>query len=234
MSTGTFEVDGLPLPVLVRRIRTARRFRLRVDHDREMLRLTMPARGSARAALLWAGEQRGWVEQQLAKTPCRIELEHGAIIPFRGETLGIQWDEQARRGVRLEDDRLVLGGPRDSVARAVQRWLIASARDVLSAETARIAELAEVKVRSVSVGDPASRWGSCSSAGSIRYSWRLILAPPRVLQFVVAHEVAHRLHMDHSPAFRAAEERLFGGPVGEVRALVKEVGPSLRRIGRIP
>ena len=93
MSTGTFEVPGLPLPVLVRRVGTARRFRLRIDHDREMLRLTMPARGSARAALLWAGEQRGWVEQQLAKTPRRIELEHGAAIPFRGETLRIHNDD---------------------------------------------------------------------------------------------------------------------------------------------
>jgi predicted metal-dependent hydrolase len=218
---------------MVRRIGTARRFRLRIDHDREMLRLTVPARGSARAALLWAGEQRGWVERQLAKAPRRIELEHGAVIPFRGERLRIQWDEHARRGIRVEGDRLLVGGPRESLARAIRRWLVASAREVLSAETARVAALAEVKVRSVSVGDPVSRWGSCSSTGSIRYSWRLILAPPSVLQFVVAHEVAHRLHMDHSPAFRAAEELLFGSPVAEARSLLKEVGPSLRRIGRV-
>ena len=192
----------------------------------------MPARGSARAALRWAGEQRGWVEAQLAKAPPAVPLEHGAVIPFRGALLRLQWEEGARRGVHHSDGCLVVGGPRESLARSVERWLVAEARKVMSEETARVAAAAGVAVRSVSVGDPVSRWGSCSSSGSIRYSWRLILAPSEVLRFVVAHEVAHRLHMDHSPAFRAAEEQLFGGPVTAARALLRELGPALRRVGR--
>jgi predicted metal-dependent hydrolase len=232
LSTATFDVPGLPLPVLIRRIATARRLRLRVDHDRQLLRLTMPARGSSRAALRWAGEQRGWVEAQLAKVPPLTPFVDGAAIPFRGELLTIHREEGARRGVRQAGERLHVGGPGESLHRSVERWLIAAARDVLSAETARVAALAQVGVRSVSVGDPVSRWGSCSSAGSIRYSWRLILAPPEVLRVVVAHEVAHRLHMDHSPSFRAAEEQLFGGPVAAARGLLRELGPALRRVGR--
>lgn len=134
--------------------------------------------------------------------------------------------------MRLDAERLVVGGPGESLARSVERWLIGQARDVLSAETARVAALAGVGIRSVSVGDAASRWGSCSASGAIRYSWRLVLAPEECLRFVVAHEVAHRLHMDHSADFRAAEERLFGGPVARSRTLLRELGPSLRRVGR--
>ncbi len=232
MSTATFEVPGLPLPVAVRRMANARRLRLRLDHDRSLLRLTMPARGSARAALRWAGEQRAWVERQLAAAPGPSPFADGASFPFSGDRLTIRWQEGTRRGVRQVGAELHVGGPRESLAAAIQRWLLAEARTALSAETARVAAAAGVSVRSVSVGDAVSRWGSCSAAGAIRYSWRLILAPPEVLRFVVAHEVAHRLHMDHSARFKAAEERLFGGPVAEPRRLLRELGPALRRVGR--
>ena len=126
----------------------------------------------------------------------------------------------------------IFGGPEESIASAVERWLRSLARDRLSAATAEIAAAAEVDIRSVSVGDAVSRWGSCSASGAIRYSWRLVLAPPDVLRFVVAHEVAHRLHMDHSPAFKAAEERLFGGPVAAARSELRRLGPTLRAVGR--
>jgi predicted metal-dependent hydrolase len=232
LSTATFEVPGLPLPVAVRRLATARRLRLRIDHDRQLLRLTLPARGSAWAALRWAGEQRAWVEQQLASAPGANPFVDGATLPFRGELLTIRWQEGGRRGVRRVGAELQVGGPCPSLARLVERWLLGAAREELSAETARVAALAGVSVRSVSVGDAATRWGSCSSAGAIRYSWRLILAPPEILRFVVAHEVAHRLHMDHSPAFKAVEERLFGAQVSAVRRSLRELGPALRRVGR--
>ncbi len=222
----------MPLPVAVRRLANARRLRLRIDHDRQLLRLTLPTRGSARAALRWAGEQRAWVEQQLAAEPGSIPYVDGATIPFRGEPLTICWHEGARRGVQRVGAKLQVGGPHPSLARSIERWLLAAAREELSAETARIAALAGVSVRSVATGDAATRWGSCSSAGVIRYSWRLILAPPEVLRFVVAHEVAHRLHMDHSLAFKGAEQRLFGGSVSDARRLLRELGPALRRVGR--
>jgi predicted metal-dependent hydrolase len=232
LSTATFEVPGLPLPVAVRRVGNARRMRLRVDHPRQLIRLTMPARSSARAALRWAGEQRGWVEQQLAAAPAAIGLADGAIIPFAGEQLRLRSTPEVRRTVRRIGAELLVGGPPESLPRAVERWLRERAREALSAETARVAALAGVSVTSVSVGDPATRWGSCSSSGSIRYSWRLMLAPPQALRFVVAHEVAHRLHMDHSAAFKQAEERLFGGPTASARALLREAAPVIRGVGR--
>jgi predicted metal-dependent hydrolase len=213
-------------------LRRAKRLRLRVDHDRQLLRLTIPWRTTAARALAWAAEQRGWVDQQLRAAPPRMPFADGAVIPVQGEALTIRHHPNARRGVHREEDALVVGGPAESLPASVERWLKAQARARLSEECARIAAAAEVSIRSVSIGDPVSRWGSCSSSGSIRFSWRLILAPPDVLRFVVAHEVAHRLHMDHSPAFKAAEERLFGGPVAAARSELRRLGPSLRAVGR--
>lgn len=232
MSTANFDVPGLPLPVAVTRHRTARRMRLRVDHDAGLIRLTVLARASAKAALGWAKEQRLWVDAQLAAAPAAVPLEPGATIPFRGEPLELVWTETRRRSFSLHEGRLTVGGPRESFSSAVERWLRRQALDMLSAETARIAAEAGVVVRSVGVGDPVSRWGSCTSSGAIRYSWRLILAPPDLLRFVVAHEVAHRLLLDHSPRFKAVEEKLFGRPVAEARALLRELAPTLRAVGR--
>lgn len=192
----------------------------------------MPWRHSARAALDWVAGQRPWIERQLAAAPAGLPLRPGCHVPYEGSERVIVHDPAARRGVRLDGDRLMVGGPLGSVTAAVERWLRAQARERLSEETAAFAAKAGVTVRSVSVGDPVSRWGSCSSSGAIRFSWRLILAPPEVLRFVVAHEVAHRLHMDHSPAFKAAEERLFGGPVAAARSELRRLSPSLRAVGR--
>ena len=231
-STVISEDPRLPLPVRISRLKRSRRLRLRVDHDAKLLKLTMPWRHSARAALDWVAGQRPWIERQLAAAPAGVPLCDGATVPVEGVPLSIVHQPAARRGVWIESGELRVGGPAESVPTAVERWLRALARERLSAETARVAAAAGVTVRSVSVGDAASRWGSCSSSGAIRFSWRLILAPPNVLRFVVAHEVAHRIHMDHSPAFKAAEERLFGGPVAAARSELRRLGLSLRAVGR--
>lgn len=226
------EHPDLPLPVAVTRMRRARRLRLRIDHDRRLLRLTIPWRASAPKALAWAAEQRAWIDQQLEAAPVGRPFADAATIPLEGRDIVIRHVPTARRGVTVADHELRVGGPAGSLAPSVESYLRKLARERLSAATASIASAAGVTVRSVSVGDPVSRWGSCSSSGAIRYSWRLILAPPEVLRFVVAHEVAHRLHMDHSPAFKAAEARLFGDPVAAARSELRRLGPSLRAVGR--
>jgi predicted metal-dependent hydrolase len=106
----------------------------------------------------------------------------------------------------------------------------------LSLETAEVAAVAGVTPRSVSVGDADTRWGSCSAERRIRYSWRLILAPPAARRFVVAHEVAHLVHLDHGAAFKRLESRLFrhfeSGDAAAARSLLRRLGPRLKRIGR--
>ncbi|GAA4031299.1 SprT family zinc-dependent metalloprotease [Sphingomonas rosea] len=226
------EDPRLPVPIELKRLRRSKRLRLRMDHDRRLLRLTMPWRASARAALDWVAGQRAWVDRQLDAAPPSTPLTDGAVIEVEGRSLRLRHDPSGRRGVCVNGDELVIGGPADSLGPTVLRWLKALARERLSNETARVASAAGVTVTAVSIGDPASRWGSCSSSGAIRYSWRLILAPPDVLRFVVAHEVAHRLHMDHSPAFKKAEEALYGGPVAAARSELRRLGPALRALGR--
>jgi hypothetical protein len=226
------EDPRLPLPLRMMRLRRSRRLRLRVDHEAGVLKLTMPWRHSARSAIDWVAGQRPWIDRELAAAPAGIPLRDGAFVPVEGLQRQIVHQPGARRGVQLDGAKLMVGGPADSLPGAVERWLRALARERLSSAAASIAAEAGVSIRSVSVGDPVSRWGSCSSSGAIRFSWRLILAPPEVLRFVVAHEVAHRLHMDHSPAFKAAEERLYGGPVAGARSELRRLGPSLRAVGR--
>lgn len=171
------------------------------------------------------------MDAQLAAAPAARPFEDGATIPLTGRDVAIRW-VGGRRGVRLEGEALLVGGPAESLSRSVARWLQEKGRTVLSAETARVAQLAGVTVRSVSIGDPVSRWGSCSTSGSIRYSWRLIMAPPDCLRFVVAHEVAHRVHMNHGQEFKRLEAALFGGPVAPARQLLRKWSPALRAVGR--
>jgi predicted metal-dependent hydrolase len=102
----------------------------------------------------------------------------------------------------------------------------------MSEDVADYAAAAGVSPRSVSVGDAATRWGSCSSQGRIRLSWRLILAPPEVRRYVVAHEVAHLVHLHHGPEFKALEARLFGPGLGQAKAALRRIGPRLRLVGR--
>jgi predicted metal-dependent hydrolase len=206
--------------------------RLRLDEARERLTLTYPRRMSRRTALEWAQRQRDWVETQLAQLQPGEPFQPGATIPFEGRTIQLHWEERSPRTPRLEGERLSCGGPADAFATRIERFLRSQARLRVSAETADAARRAAVSVRSVAIGDASSRWGSCSASGAIRFNWRLILAPPYLLRWVVAHEVAHRRHMDHGPAFRALEAELYGGDVRAARAELRALGPRLKRVGR--
>jgi predicted metal-dependent hydrolase len=102
----------------------------------------------------------------------------------------------------------------------------------MSREVAEFSSAAGAVAKSVSAGDAGTRWGSCSSQGRIRLSWRLILAPPQARRYVVAHEVAHLKHLNHGADFKALEARMFGPGVVEAKAILRDVGPRLRRLGR--
>ncbi|QDP19561.1 M48 family metallopeptidase [Sphingomonas xanthus] len=207
--------------------------RLRLDEARGLLSLTVPRGIRRQAALDWAARQSEWVERQLERVEPAEPFAPGCSIPFSGGLLTLDWNEEGPRRAILIGERLQVGGPRTGFARRVEQYLRDEARRRLSAETQRIAETAGVSVRSVSIGDAASRWGSCSSSGAIRYNWRLVLAPPHLLRWVVAHEVAHRLHMDHGPAFHALEAQLYKGDVADARQELRRLGPRLKRVGRL-
>ncbi|MBB6124098.1 M48 family metallopeptidase [Sphingobium subterraneum] len=223
-------VDGIEFPVEVRRYAASRGYRLRMDSARHMLRLSIPQRGNVERALAWARDQQDWLRRQCERTDNRVPLVDGARFPVEGHEVALCWLAGAPRAPRLEGGRLIVGGPQESIGRRAVRWLKAHARDVLTRETLALAGQHGLDVTSVAIGDPRSRWGSCTSDGAIRYSWRLILAPVHVRRATVAHEVAHLLHMDHSPDFHAAHARLFGEDPGPAREWLRRHGAALHGI----
>ncbi|HWI86334.1 MAG TPA: SprT family zinc-dependent metalloprotease [Sphingomonas sp.] len=227
-----FTGGGHSRVLTVRRSSLARRMRLAVDPCDGAVRLVLPRRAALTPALKWAESQRAWIEQALAKLPAAAPLGHGSTVPFEGELLAIDWHAGGSRSVRRDGARLIVGGPEDMIATRVLRWLRAEAARRLDAETRLIAARAGVEVGRVRIGDPRTRWGSCSSSGDIAYSWRLILMPPAVREATVAHEVAHRLHMNHGPEFHAAVERLLGRAPTIERAWLKAHGATMQRLGR--
>jgi predicted metal-dependent hydrolase len=209
----------------------ARVMRLRVDARTGRVLLTVPRRVSRRKALEWAAGQSEWVEAQLAQVRPPQRLGPGSIVPLFDTPHRIDWIPQRSRLVTLADGRLLVGGPVENVEARVLRWLRRHALDLLTAETAEFAAKAGVSVARVSVGDPLSRWGSCSAAGAIRYSWRLVLAPDWVRRATVAHEVAHRVHMHHGADFHSLLQRLLGADPKPARLWLRRSGPLLHRIG---
>jgi len=223
---------ALPAPIEVRRLRTARRLRLRFDEAEGVLKMTCPWRTSRRAALAWALDQREWIDAQLARVQPAEPFVPGAVIPLDGRDVRITWREDLPRTPRLSESELCCGGPVAAVPARIEAFLKRYARDSMSSDIAEYSAAAGAKPRSVTIGDAATRWGSCSSQGRIRMSWRLIFAPPEVRRYVAAHEVAHLAHLNHGPEFKALEARLFGPGLSEAKAALRRLGPRLRRIGR--
>ena len=193
--------------------------------------MTLPPRASEAKARQWAEKQRAWIEGQLAKLPKAEPIAAGGAIPFRGKKLLIEWRKNRPRKPRRDGTILEIGGEKSEIPNRVVRWLKTEARARLGAATDFYAARANVEVAGISIGDARTRWGSCSSSGRIRYNWRLVMAPPAVLESVVAHEIAHRLYMNHSPDFHEAVTRIFGrNPKSENRWL-SEHGPALYWVG---
>lgn len=223
-------VAGTAVPLVIRRSRQARNYRLSYDPTQGTARLSIPWRASVRDALRWAGGHEGWLRSRIEQAPAPIRLVDGGVFPLEGQDTRILWDPMVGRRIAVEDGVLRVGGAAESLGPRVIRWLKARAKTVLEAETRALAVRHTLPLTTVSVGDPRSRWGSCSSSGAIRYSWRLILAPADVRRATVAHELAHLLHMDHSPAFHAAHARLLEADPRPARAWLKAHGAGLHRI----
>jgi predicted metal-dependent hydrolase len=217
----------------VRRHARAKRLRLRVDPRSGAVLLTIPTRVSERRALAWAAEQSGWIEAALAEIPPPEPLRAGCAVPLYGEPHVLAWRQGEPRAFRLESGHLVTGGPEETLAPRLLRWLRSHAALVLERETQEFAARAGITAHKVGVGDPVSRWGSCSAAGGIRYSWRLILAPEWVRRATVAHEVAHRVHLHHGPTFHALVEQLLGTDPRPARQWLRRHGATLHRFGRL-
>ncbi|MBB96804.1 MAG: zinc metalloprotease [Rhodobacteraceae bacterium] len=213
-----------PVPVLLRRSARARRISLRVSQLDGRVTLTVPRGVSEAEALSFAVSKSDWVRGHLASRAGDVIVGDGAILPVEGRPRQVVC--QATRRVRLDPDALVL--PRDQPGTRARTFLRQMARDRLAAASDRHAQALGRPYTRITLRDTRSRWGSCSSAGALMYSWRLVLAPPEILDYVAAHEVAHLAEMNHSPAFWALVERLYG-PYAAARDWLRTEGSALHR-----
>jgi predicted metal-dependent hydrolase len=192
--------------IRLRRHRRARRYTLRIHpSDREAI-LTMPPRGTLAEAKDFAQRHGGWIAARLGRLPKAAPFQSGTVVPLRGVPhrivhrageRGTVWTEVRDSGERI----LCVAGGLDHIDRRVHDFLKREARHELQRAVQTYAAELGVRVKRLSIRDQSSRWGSCTSAGSLSFSWRLILAPPFVLDYLAAHEVAHLVEMNHSARF---------------------------------
>ena len=191
------------LDVVFRRHAQARRLVLRLNSTGTGVQVTVPNGVSRARALEFTERSRAWIEERVKKRGGLIQLAPGHVIPFRGVSHDIRHVESRRGVVSVDPVRSVIDVPGDTahVKRRLLDFLKAEAREELTSASEYYAVRMGVHYRRISIRDQRSRWGSCTAAGDLSYSWRLILAPDFVLDYVAAHEVAHLRHLDHSPRF---------------------------------
>ena len=214
-----------PIDITLRRSARARRISLRVSGLDGRVTLTLPRRGTEAEALGFARSKEGWIRGQLARRPTAQRVALGAVIQIAGCDVTVT--EAPVRAPRIEGARLLVPGGGATGAR-IEAFVKRLARDRLAEASDRYAAALGRRYGRLTLRDTRSRWGSCSSRGDLMYSWRLILAPPEVLDYVAAHEVAHLARMDHSPAFWAEVARLMPG-YGEPRRWLRMHGATLHR-----
>lgn len=230
-------VGGAVQRVTLKRTAQARRFTLRVSAARRVVVLTMPSHGSLPAARAFAQRHAGWIAEKLDVLVPRVPFAAEAAIPLRGRPHrvvsrpGLRCRVWVEDGIGNDEPLLCVSAPESKFAATLGRFLHAEAKRDLTEAAARHAAAAGKPIRRLTLRDTRSRWGSCSAQGTINFSWRLIFAPPFVLDYLAAHEVAHLVHMNHSAAFWAVARRL-APRIDEAEAWLKQHGASLHTYGR--
>lgn len=199
----SLEIGGRSVPVVFRHHRQARRLIIRLDREGTGVVVTLPLKAGRDEGLAFATRSAAWIAARLARQADGTAFVDGAAIPFRGELVTIAHQPIVRGAVSYDavEKRIFVAGGIEHSPRRIGDWLKAEARRDLIAASTKYACAMGVKFRRIAIRDQRSRWGSCSSDGSLSYSWRLIMAPPQVLDYVAAHEVAHLRHMNHSVKF---------------------------------
>ncbi|MGH1356303.1 MAG: M48 family metallopeptidase [Thalassovita sp.] len=215
-----------PIPLHLKRSARARRISLRVSGLDGRVVLTLPNGVHEDQALDFAQEKADWIRANIAGQPDMVSVAHGVALPVDGKIRVIA--PGPGRRVVMQADQLLVPGPETRVQARLQGFLKELARDRLAAASDHYAAALGKPYRGITLRDTRSRWGSCSSAGALMYSWRLILAPPDVLSYVAAHEVAHLAHMNHSRDFWQAVEQIHGA-YGPPRAWLRKNGAALHR-----
>jgi hypothetical protein len=221
------DLGGRQVPIVLKRMKTARRLTLRLAPDGSEVRITLPAWAEGREAIAFAHARAGWLAEQLARLPQRAAPAPGGEVRYRGRALRLAWDARAPRRPVLEGEALRVGGPQAGLETRLKRWLEAEALRLAEADMRDYCAAAGLDPVPIGLTRAQRRWGSCSDKSRIRINWRLVQAPDWVRRSVVAHEVAHLVHFDHSPAFHALLARIFEGEIAAADRWLKDHGRGL-------
>ncbi len=220
--------------VSLRRTAKTQRYTLRLKLGTRQLVVTMPPRGTICQARIFLNRHENWLQARLNALPEKIQFKHRAIIPFQGEMYTIVRMNSARGTtcIDTQSDSPVLrvSGNEEHVSRRVTDFLKRSAKEKLTKATYKYAAQLDVSIKRITIKDTTSRWGSCSSQGAIAYSWRIIMAPDYVLDYLAAHEVAHRREMNHSSRFWTLLRNMCS-ETDRAEAWLKKHGQSLHEYG---
>jgi predicted metal-dependent hydrolase len=234
------ELEALGAPVEVRRHPAARRLTLRVSKTKRAVIVTVPAACRMEEAGRFVESNLDWVRERLGCVPEPVPFADGAKIPLRGRLHCLCFSGVARAKSVVEVatpigtvPRLLVAGRLEHASRRLRDWLIEQARADLDACVTRHSRMLGVKARSISLRDQTSRWGSCTAGGLLSFSWRLILAPAHVLDYVAAHEVAHLVEMNHGPRFWKQVARCMPR-LEEAKRWLRSHGADLHRYGAAP
>lgn len=223
-------LPGGPARIEWRRSARARRVSLRIDPRGGSVVVTLPTRAARTAGMALLMDHADWVSQRLAALPGVVSFAPGAMVPLHGAAHRIRHAPDARGAVWVEPGEIVVAGDIAFLARRVADFLRAEARSRFSALVRFKAQAAGVQASRVTVKDTRSRWGSCAANRNLAFSWRLVMAPRYVQDYVAAHEVAHLRHMNHGPQFWALVRDLTVHTESAC-AWLRAEGPRLLRIG---
>ena len=220
--------DGEEIPLIIESRRGLRNITIRpkTNPSRE-IHISVPKFTATVSALKFLEQKRAWTEKIFAHAPKKICLSDGCTIPLFGRDILIKHDAGGRAGVYMEKDlaRMVVCGSADMLERRVRdevkkQFLAAVKKEVASVPP-------QFRPKRLAVRDTTSRWGSCSSTGTVSFSYRLAFAPPEIMRYVIMHELAHLRHMDHSPKFWRAVSELYGPGVERAKLWLSKNGPDL-------
>ncbi len=221
---------GVGVDLIVRRSARARRILLQVGQVDGAVELVLPRGAQMGEALAFAEHKAAWVERRLATVLPPVPFIDGAEVPFQGAPLRIRRIDEPGAAARRTGGELLVPGREDTVPGRVRRWYRNEARREVDHRARDKAERLGRQCGRITVRDQRTRWGSCSRAGNLNFSWRLILAPETVLDYVVAHEVAHLAEMNHGARFWSHVGRLCAEP-DAARAWLRSRGAALHRFG---
>jgi len=224
------DIKGRQIPLILRRHPIARRIILRLNLIGEGAIVTIPANASSADAFDLVQRKSTWLLNQMNKIGERIYFRDGVQIPFQGALYVVRHFESGDETVWIKNGEINVSGEAELLSRRLVEWLREQARFNIVPLVRQKAKQINKTVSRITIRDTCSRWGSCSPKGGLSFSWRLIMAPPEILDYVVAHEVSHLAHMNHSSRFWATVE-ILSKNVKEGRSWLKNNGLALHRIG---